>query len=316
MLALPTNADGWTAKVDLSPLFFRLTLDSSSEFLFGESVNSQLAELPESLGNTIQARPGHRLFATAFDKAQSHLARRGRLGKQYWLINPAEFQEACKQCHDFIDYYVQLALRKDTGKSDLETGTTSEKKAYVFLEELAQQTRDPLELRSQLLNILLAGRDTTASLLGWVFYFLARNPAVFQELRHSILEDFGEYQDQHSITFAGLKNCQYLQYCLNEALRMIPIVPLNSRRSVRDTTLPRGGGPNGMSPIFVEKHKAVGYSVYAMHRNKDLWGQDADEFKPERWIGRKAGWEFLPFNGGPRVGVSIPSPCPLANCSV
>jgi cytochrome P450 len=38
-----------------------------------------------------------------------------------------------------------------------------------------------------------------------------------------------------------------------------------------------------------------------MHHRRDLWGQDADEFRPERWEGRRAGWEYLPFNGGPRI---------------
>lgn len=38
-----------------------------------------------------------------------------------------------------------------------------------------------------------------------------------------------------------------------------------------------------------------------MHRRKDIWGKDANEFRPERWEGKKVGWEFLPFNGGPRI---------------
>lgn len=43
------------------------------------------------------------------------------------------------------------------------------------------------------------------------------------------------------------------------------------------------------------------YSVHVMHRRKDLWGPDADSFRPERFANRKVGWEFLPFNGGPRI---------------
>jgi cytochrome P450 len=45
----------------------------------------------------------------------------------------------------------------------------------------------------------------------------------------------------------------------------------------------------------------VGYSPYTMHRRKDLYGLDADEYKPERWESLRPGWEYLPFNGGPRI---------------
>jgi cytochrome P450 len=38
-----------------------------------------------------------------------------------------------------------------------------------------------------------------------------------------------------------------------------------------------------------------------MHRRKDLWGADAAKFRPERWDSRRPGWEYLPFNGGPRI---------------
>lgn len=70
------------------------------------------------------------------------------------------------------------------------------------------------------------------------------------------------------------------------------------------TTLPTGGGPDGKAPILVQPGEAVGYCVYVMHRRKDLYGEDADEFRPERWEGdalKDIGWGYLPFNGGPRL---------------
>ncbi len=81
------------------------------------------------------------------------------------------------------------------------------------------------------------------------------------------------------------------------------------RQALKPTILPLGGGPDGQSPILVRKGEAVGYCVYAMHRRKDLYGDDADEFRPDRWDNdpehgpdlKDIGWGYLPFNGGPRV---------------
>ena len=71
--------------------------------------------------------------------------------------------------------------------------------------------------------------------------------------------------------------------------------------AINDTVIPRGGGPDGLSPVFVPKGKMVQWSNYAMHRRKDYYGEDAEEFRPERWETLRPGWEFLPFNGGPRI---------------
>lgn len=79
---------------------------------------------------------------------------------------------------------------------------------------------------------------------------------------------------------------------------------MNSRAATKTTTLPTGGGPNGTAPVLVRKGEAVGYCVYAMHRRKDLFGADADRFRPERWENdalKDVGWGYLPFNRGPRV---------------
>ena len=84
---------------------------------------------------------------------------------------------------------------------------------------------------------------------------------------------------------------------------------MNTRSSVRDTILPKGGGKNGESPVFIPKGTAVAFSVYSMHRRPDLYGMDAEVFRPERWdedlpMNRDPvlkAWGYLPFNGGPRL---------------
>ncbi|KAK5690438.1 hypothetical protein LTR97_012306 [Elasticomyces elasticus] len=288
---MPVQSDGWTAETNIQTLFFRLTIDAATEFLFGSSVDSQIAE--SKTGGT---RTDELAFSQNFDSAQRHLAQGFRLADMYWISNPKEFKENNKFVNNFISHFVDLALQKGSDEKKSEEGHK-----YIFLDELAKQTRDPVELRAQLLNILLAGRDTTASLLSWLFMLLLSHPEVFSKLRSTIIDTFGTYEDPQDITFATLKGCQYLQACMNETNRLWPVVPGNARRSNKDTTLPRGGGPDGNSPIFVPAQTDVNYSIHVMHRRKDLWGEDAEEFKPDRWQGKKPGWEYLPFNGGPRI---------------
>jgi hypothetical protein len=190
------------------------------------------------------------------------LATRSRFADKYWLSNPKGFKEACKACHDFIDHFVRLALSKNLQEKELEKGTNGKEK-YVFLDALVKQTRDPIELRSQLLHILLAGRDTTASHLGWLFMSLSKDPARYQKLRNIVLDEFGTYDNPKEITFSKLKGCSFLQQCNNESLRLYPVVPVNSRFANKDTILPRGGGKDGKSKVFVPRGTAVDYSVHA-----------------------------------------------------
>ena len=65
------------------------------------------------------------------------------------------------------------------------------------------------------------------------------------------------------------------------ALRLHPLVPGNSRRAITDTVLPVGGGPDGRSPLFVPRDTLIAYHPYVMHRRKDFYGVDAEEFRPE-----------------------------------
>lgn len=295
---MPVQNDGWTNFTDIQTLFFRLTIDAATEFLFGQSVDSQLAEASNAEPNKSDSqKQDERAFSKNFDQAQATMAKKFRLADMHWLHSPKEYKVNNKIVNDFVRHYVDIALAKGTSEKKAEEGHAGKEK-YVFLEAIAQQTRDPDEIRAQLLNILLAGRDTTASLLSWCFHQLLRHPEVFDKLRTTVVETFGTYDNPQDISFATLKGCQYLQYVLNETLRLWTVVPGNSRRSNKPTTLPRGGGPDGNSPVFIPADTGVDYSIHIMHRRKDLWGEDADEFKPERFVGRRAGWEFLPFNGG------------------
>ncbi|KXT06369.1 hypothetical protein AC578_9095 [Pseudocercospora eumusae] len=291
--------------IDLQPLFFRFTLETTSYLLFGQRIEAVNAEEAGDVDS----------FAAAFDSGQDYLAKRGRLGGLYWLIDGFDFRRQCKIVHGHLDKAIAKALHDQP--------SVDHKSSYSILQALVQQTRDPKVLREQCLNVLLAGRDTTACLLSWTFRLLARHPLVFERCRREV-DEIGASVSE--ITRTELRRMRYLDAVLKEGmierhflkiirianlvhavLRLYPSVPINSRMAVRTTTLPTGGGVDGKSPVLVRKGEAVGYCPYAMHRRKEIYGPDAGEFRPERWLERNAelvsmvGYGYLPFNAGPRI---------------
>lgn len=205
---------------------------------------------------------------------------------------------------DFVYQYVRQALALPP--EELEKSAKSDM-SYTFLHELASYTRDPKVLRDQLVAVLLAGRDTTASTLSWTLYELGRHPEVVARLRDEILSAVGP---DRTPTYADLKGMRYLQSVMNETLRLYPSVPFNVRFALRDTTLPRGGGLDGSQPVAVLKDTPIGYSTLLMQRRPDLYPAPSagfapvGEFSPERWAAggwQPRPWQYVPFNGGPRI---------------
>ncbi|KAI1090214.1 putative N-alkane-inducible cytochrome P450 [Rostrohypoxylon terebratum] len=285
-------ATGWTAKVDLAPLFFKFTLDTSTEFIFGQSANSLLQDDQsegEGAGKEGEKKKKKDL-ASHFNAAKVWIDKRGALAKFYWLMNSAEFTENCAAIHAFADNLVAERLASPYEK-DPEKGAR-----FNLLNELAKETQDPRELRNETLHVLIAGRDTTGCLLGWVLYFLARHPRVYARLRAEIVDRF----DDRPADFRSLSQVSYIQWIISETLRFATVIPLNERIALKDTVLPRGGGPDGKSRVFIPEGTQVLIPLYAMQHRADIWGPDVEEFRPERWETHRPGWEFIPFGAGAR----------------
>ena len=199
-------ADGST--VDLQDIFFCYTMDSATDFLFGHSTHTLKRYGQNPVDETGQD------FGSAFNYAQKAIAARGRMGPLKIFYRDHKAQEANRRCHALVEEFVDKALRfrQAINKNTFpEENTNAEKPKYLFLHKLAQQTGDRIRIRDELMNVLLAGRDTTASLLSNMFFMLAKSPEIWAKLRVEIAMLEGR-----APTYDQLRNLKYLKYCMNE----------------------------------------------------------------------------------------------------
>ncbi|PYI16626.1 n-alkane-inducible cytochrome P450 [Aspergillus violaceofuscus CBS 115571] len=270
--------------VDLQPAFFQFTLATTILLIFGE----------ESVGGLEPS--DHARFAHAFDYTSLISAMRMRLADWCWAYNPRAYRDACGVIRQYATHYVNHAL-DDMRANGEESAATR----HPFILDLLKELRSPELVRDQLLNVLIAGRDTTACLMSWACYQLVRHPASLERLRqeiHSITKS------EKQLTRAQINKMPYLRYVLNETNRLYTQIPVNVRLARRTTYLPRGGGPSGDAPLLIPKGTGVGFSAYHMHRSQAIYGPDAEAFRPERWAGpqlKNLGFAFMPFHGGPRI---------------
>ncbi|KAL8737030.1 MAG: hypothetical protein Q9181_002094 [Wetmoreana brouardii] len=275
--------------VDLQPLFSRLALDSSTQFLFGESVGS-LA--PNEVSHEANA------FLGAYTYGQYIVGKRLHLPKWNFLTWDQRFWDSCRIAHDFVDQHIARAQRVVKDQKAVKKAP----ERYILAHELVEQTTDLNNIRNQLLNVFLPAHEASAVALTNVFFHLARHPRIYQKLREEILRAAEDQQGEW--TFERLKSLKYLHHVINETFRLNPAIGTNTRIALRDTILPTGGGPTGFgnSRIFVKKNDTVTVSFYALHRRHDVFGEDVHVFRPERWDGlRPPPWSYLTFGGGPRV---------------
>ena len=120
-----------------------------------------------------------------------------------------------KVLNEFIEPFVERAISKSV--ADIEAKERRGEK-FNFTDSLSQYSKDRVMLRDQLLSTLLAGRDTTAGTLSWLFYELAYHPDVYTKLREEVLCTIGT---ERKPTYEDLKNMKYMQYCVNESIIII-----------------------------------------------------------------------------------------------
>ena len=290
--------DGWSQSIDILPLFLHMTLDTITEFLFGQSVSSQNPSARPEVGeNGTTLAQDIEAFGASQDAATQWIYKAGFLGRFYRILPQRQFKHHRARLRRVVDWYAGKAIERKSETKE----KTGKPHRFVLLDEMAKLTSDKSVLRNETMNLLGAGRTTSAANFGWLFYYLARYPAVYEKLRSAVLEEFGTIIDPEHTNTASFRTCRYLQYCIEETLRLGCPVPMAVRKAVRDTTLPRGGGVDGEAPIFIAKGTKVISNFFLSNRRKDIWGSDAEEFRPERWEHREHNWEFTPFGGGPRA---------------
>ena len=126
------------------------------------------------------------------------------------------------------------------------------------------------------MTFLAAGHETTASAMTWAIFLLCKRPDVQKHLREEIHTHLPSISTQGAeITPAIIDNFPYLNAVCNEVLRVYPPVPLTLRESANATTILGHHIPKGTTVVL---------SPWAVNHSPELWGPDAHEFKPERWL--------------------------------
>ncbi|PQQ07163.1 hypothetical protein Pyn_13682 [Prunus yedoensis var. nudiflora] len=179
------------------------------------------------------------------------------------------------------------------------------KKRDIVSRVLESGEADPKYLRDMIYSIIIAGKDTTGSALTWLIYMLCKHPHIQEKIAKEVREATNLKDNSRidelaaSLTEEALDKMQYLVAALTETTRLYPAVPMNAKICFSDDTWPDG--------FSVKKRDMVGYNACSMGRMKHLWGDDAEEFRPERWLdenGRfqqESSFKFTAFGAGPRI---------------
>ncbi|KAF9186133.1 hypothetical protein BGZ51_005631 [Haplosporangium sp. Z 767] len=268
--------------VDLQEVFYKYTLDSFGEIAFGQSFGCL-------------KKPGEEVpFATAFDRMNHTLSQR-LMTPAFWAFKEwrdgslGQVERDTKTVNEFA--FNVIRKRREHGPPE----------GHKDLMQLFMETHDedgkPLSdemLKDSLNNFILAGRDTTAQALSWMFYLMHRSGGD-QAIVKKLTEETDRVLQGGLPTYESTKQQKYAESCFYEALRLYPSVPKNFKTCVEDDILPGG--------VRIYKGERVGWSSWAMGRSTAIWGYDAKEYKPERWLSgeKPSSAKFVAFHHGPRT---------------
>ncbi|KAI1118232.1 cytochrome P450 [Nemania sp. NC0429] len=255
-------------------------------------------------------------FTVAFDHASGVVT--GRFQNPLWIITEnftgARFRRSLAVIRKFGLNIVNNAIdgsQKSTDPTYLDGA--DETRLDEVSGSLIQSLIASLGLQKKLvadaaLTYLTAGRDTTAQALTWCFYLLMRNSSVIDKIRQEaqellqnqglVYQQLGSAGDTSSAIFVPA-SLPYTMAVFYETLRLYPPIPFEIRECEKATTLPDG--------TSLPEKSVIVWSLWAMNRSTITWGEDADVFRPERWLTEngklitKSPSEFPVFYGGQRT---------------
>nr|VWO94959.1 Cytochrome P450 monooxygenase CYP52X1 [Ganoderma boninense] len=190
-----------------------------------------------------------------------------------------EKKAALKKGNDALKHAVGEG--KDIMSICLKANTAAEDKEKMTDEEILAQTS----------TFILAGMDTTSNALSRILHLLAQNPSVQEKLRAEIVEAHGGAGSDANaaIPYDDLNKLPYLDAVCRETLRIHAPVVLAGRLAAKDMVLPlatpvRGNDGRVMHEVVVPKGAGVLLHYQGTNSAPELWGDDAHEWKPERWL--------------------------------
>nr|BAQ56325.1 cytochrome P450 341B14 [Hyphantria cunea] len=205
------------------------------------------------------------------------------------------FEKNKKVLHDFVNKVITSTRQKL--KENCKTDESGTNRVKCFLELLMEASGgdhgySDVELLEEVLVMLIAGTDTSASGMSFTVSMMAHNPDVQDKVFQELQEVFGD--SDRPVIAEDLPHLKYLDAVIRESMRLYPPVPIIVREIHADTKLPSG--------ITVSKECAVIIHIWGVHRNPVYWGDEAEQFRPERFLeetGRHP-VAFLAFSHGPR----------------
>ncbi|KAK4549355.1 hypothetical protein LTR36_006352 [Oleoguttula mirabilis] len=190
-------------------------------------------------------------------------------------------------CRDLISQKRKAMVKKERTEVDI---------ISVALESGGFTDED---LVNQMMTFLVAGHETTSTAMIWALYALCKHPEVQAKLREEVRSKLPSLDED--VSAADIDNCHYLHAVCSEVLRLWSPVSLTLRVADKDTSI------NGQ---FVPKGMTIILCPYAVNTSTHLWGADALDFKPERWLdadgksnnkgSADSNYSFLTFLHGPR----------------
>ncbi|KAF9260594.1 cytochrome P450 [Marasmius fiardii PR-910] len=152
------------------------------------------------------------------------------------------------------------------------------------------------ELTAEALTLLIAGSDTTSNSTCAIIYYLATHPSAQAKLQEELDENLPA---EHTATLEAVKNLPYLQAVINESLRLHSTSALGLPRITPEDGMVVPLGFSSDSPqVELKPGSIVSVPSFTIHRSAEIWGEDYELFRPERWIEAEEEWKKIQAKGG------------------